>query len=94
MNKFLQFVGPLGEPVHVRPDRVDGVREIALTVKGRPVRGAFILLANRETFRVQGSADAIVAAVEAWHVEHEPVFAELKIDGGMTPPADTDSRIS
>lgn len=69
MSLFIQFVGPLGEPVYVRPDRVDGVREIALTVNGRPVRGAFVLLTNRETFRVQGSADAITAAIEQWHAD-------------------------
>lgn len=85
MTLFLQFVGPLGEPVYVRPERVDGVREIALTVGGRPVRGAMVLLANRETFRVQGSADAIAAAVEGWQAERDSKYQFGTLVAGITP---------
>lgn len=80
MSLFLQFVGPLGEPVYVRPDRVDGIREVSLMVGGRPVRGTFVLLASRETFKVQGSADAVAAAIGHWHAENAPKFTELTVD--------------
>lgn len=65
---FLQFTDLYGQPVYVRPERVDAVKGIKVVRKivdtdvdvVRPrvdyEEGSLIVLTNRETFRVRGAA--------------------------------------
>lgn len=69
---FLAFLDLYGAPVLIRPELVAGLRGIASYVHGKPVRGTFVLLDNRETFRIQGDVEAVGAAIEAWHDEQKP----------------------
>jgi hypothetical protein len=62
---FLQFLDLYGNPVYVRPERVDALRGIAVTHEGRPKAGTLIVLTNREAFRVRDQVDMVMVAIEA-----------------------------
>lgn len=74
---FLQFLDLYGNPVYVRPERVDGLRGVSVSWEGKPRAATFIVLSNRETFRVRGHVDTIMGAIEAWYADPiEPSVAQ------------------
>lgn len=60
---FQQFTDLYGNPVFVRPERVEAVRGIAVTWNGQPRPGTLIVMESRETFRVRGLAEGIAAEI-------------------------------
>lgn len=69
---FLQFLDLYGNPVYLRPDRVDALRGMAVTHDGQLRAGTMVLMTNRETFRLRGHVDTISEAVSRWIDEHSP----------------------
>lgn len=66
---YLQFLDLYGNPVYLRPERVDALRGVAVTWDGKPRAATLILMTNRETFRVRGLVDVVHDAIVAWHNE-------------------------
>lgn len=69
---FLQFLDLYGNPVYVRPERIEALRGVAVTWEGRPKAATLIVMTNRETFRVRGLVDAVHDAIVAWHEANTP----------------------
>jgi hypothetical protein len=73
---FLQFLDLYGNPVYLRPERVDALRGIAVTHEGSLRAGTMVLMANRETFRLRGHVDTISAAISEWHGQNAPKIGD------------------
>lgn len=69
---FLQFLDLYGNPVYVRPERVDALRGIATTWEGTSRAATLIVMTNRETFRLRGHVDTIKDGIDAWHRGRAP----------------------
>jgi len=93
---FLQFLDLYGNPVYVRPERVDALRGIAVTWESKPRAATLIVMTNRETFRVRGHVDAVKDGIDAWLAEHAPklVVGDLTTFVGCTEVADCRHRPS
>jgi hypothetical protein len=63
---YLQFLDLYGNPIYLRPERVDALRGIATTWNGTPRAATLIVMTNRETFRVRGHVDTVKDGIEAW----------------------------
>ncbi|MGZ6199159.1 MAG: hypothetical protein ACXWNL_16105 [Vulcanimicrobiaceae bacterium] len=69
---YLQFLDLYGNPVYVRPERVDALRGVSTLWEGKPRAATLIVMTNRETFRVRGLVDVVHDAIVAWHKERTP----------------------
>lgn len=66
---YLQFLDLYGNPIYVRPERVDALRGVAEAWEGSRRAATLIVMTNRDTFRVRGHVDTIKDGIEAWHAE-------------------------
>jgi hypothetical protein len=81
---FLQFLTPKGNPAYVRPELVGVLCGYHTTIAGRWADATRIGLTSGDQVFVQGHADAIHDAIDAWYVENTP-----KLMVGELSPLDT-----
>lgn len=61
---FLPFVDFNGNVTLIRPEHVVALRAIPSRYHGKLIEGTLVVLDNRETFRIQGSAEQVMTQIE------------------------------